>query len=278
MAERRRRAVKKIEKLRKKGRSFDPVEIEGRAIAKTFWGKAWCEHIESYSDFSNRLPRGRTYVRNGSVLDLQISASKVSALVSGSELYTVNIDIKQLPGEVWKAIKSECSGKIDSVIELLQGKLSDGVMQVITHREKGLFPSPKEIQLKCSCPDGAYMCKHLAATLYGVAARLDHKPELLFKLRQVDHEELIAEADVLQTAGVSREASAGAPVAAAELSNLFGIELEEEKPDAPSVAASRPAPKRPKRKAKRATKRKARKGTGKRAAPGRNTGKKPKEA
>ena len=248
IAERRRRAVREMEKLRKKGRSFDPVEIEGRNIAKTFWGKAWCEHIESYSDFSNRLPRGRTYVRNGSVLDLQISACKVSAMVSGSELYTIEIDIEPLPRGSWKSIKGECSGKIDSVIELLQGKLSDGVMQVITHREKGLFPSPKEIKLNCSCPDGAYMCKHLAATLYGVAARLDREPELLFKLRKVDHEELIAEADVLQTAGVSREGSDGAPVAASELSSLFGIDVDVGGSQTARPAGSRAAVKRPKRK------------------------------
>ena len=194
VAERRRQAQREIEKKRKKGLVVLPVVIDGRVIAKTFWGKAWCDNLESYSDFENRLPRGRTYVRNGSVVHLEIRPGKISALVSGSELYSVEITISSLPKPHWKRIKTQCAGKIGSLVELLQARLSKSVMEVVTRRGEGLFPKPAEIKMKCSCPDWAGMCKHVAAVMYGVGARLDDQPELLFLLREIDHLELIADA------------------------------------------------------------------------------------
>ena len=184
VAERRRQAQREMEKKRKKGLVVLPIVIDGRLIAKTFWGKAWCENLESYSDFENRLPRGRTYVRNGSVVHLEIQPGKISALVSGSELYSVEITISSLPKPHWKRIKTQCAGKIGSLVELLQGRLSTSVMEVVTQRGEGLFPKPAEIKMKCSCPDWAGMCKHVAAVMYGIGARLDNQPELLFLLRE----------------------------------------------------------------------------------------------
>jgi uncharacterized Zn finger protein len=224
VAERRAKAKKKMDALRKKGVDIQPVEIEGRKIAKTFWGEAWCDHLESFHDYENRLPRGRTYVRNGSVCHLAVSKGLIEAKVSGSELYTIKIKIKTLPAEKWEAIKARCSGQIGSLLELLQGKLSDHVMEVVTDRENGLFPQPGEMTFDCSCPDWAKMCKHVASACYGVGARLDTKPELLFLLRGVNHEELImadAEKAVAQAAtrGKSRR------LAASELGDVFGIEL-----------------------------------------------------
>jgi len=192
-AEKRAKAEKRIAALRRKGERLDPVAIEGSGIARTFWGKAWCAHLESHSDFANRLPRGRTYVRHGSVCDLRIEAGRVAARVVGNDLYEVVISIKKLPGPRWAAIKRKCAGGIASLIELLQGRLSAVVMKIITDREEGLFPRPSEIGMTCSCPDWATMCKHVAAALYGVGARLDDRPELLFVLRGVDKEELIGE-------------------------------------------------------------------------------------
>src|ERR1035437_3896150 len=179
VAGRRANAAKEVANLAKKGRTITPVKIAGRTIAQTFWGKAWCDNMENYSDYANRLPRGRTYVRNGSVVDLQIMAGRVTALVSGSALYEIDIKFHPCAPAQWNVIRSQCAGKIGSLIELLQGKLSAGVMQIITGADRGLFPKPKEIKLNCSCPDGAYMCKHVAAVLYGVGARLDDQPELL---------------------------------------------------------------------------------------------------
>src|SRR5713226_5298345 len=191
VAERRRQAERKLRKLKKKGQSVSPVTIDGRTIAKSFWGKSWCTNLERYSDYANRLPRGRTYVRNGSVVDLQIAKGEVIAMVAGSELYKVKATIAPVKASRWRAICRDCAGQIDSLVELLQGRLAKGVMDRVCREGDGLFPSPTEIKLSCSCPDWADMCKHVAAALYGVGARLDQKPQLLFGLRGVDENELI---------------------------------------------------------------------------------------
>jgi hypothetical protein len=204
VAERRRKAAKKIAKMTKAGREVSPVEIAGRNITTTFWGDAWCRNLEAYRDYANRLPRGRTYVRNGSVIDLQIEAGRVRALVSGSDIYEVDIKIKPLAKPRWTDIKRRCAGQIDSLVELLKGSISKGVMEIVTRKGEGLFPAPKEISLSCSCPDWATMCKHVAATLYGVGARLDHAPEMLFTLRGVDPTEMVE-------AAVEQPSKAGKP-------------------------------------------------------------------
>ncbi len=224
VAERRRQAITKMDKLRKQGMDIQPVEIEGRTIVRTFWGKSWCGHLESFSDYSNRLSRGRTYVRNGSVCHLEITGGQVKAKVSGSKLYDVKIKIKELPQKKWQSVKERCSGKIGSLLELLQGRLSTAVMTVVTDQSEGLFPQPSEISLDCSCPDGAVMCKHVAAVLYGVGARLDSKPELLFLLRGVNHDDLI-EADAVAAASVGGSKRGGRRIAESELGDLFGIEM-----------------------------------------------------
>lgn len=226
VAQRRARAAAYAARLAKKEkRTLAPIRLERRVIAASFWGKAWCDNLESYSDFANRLPRGRTYVRNGSVIDLSIGRGKVRAIVSGSEIYEVAVDIKTLPAGVWSAIKKDCSRSIDSLIDLLQGRFDRGIMERLSRRDGGLFPPPKEITMRCSCPDWAGMCKHVAATLYGVGARLDTEPELLFTLRDVDHLELIGQAVAADNLDA---ALAGQPSALADanLGEIFGIDLE----------------------------------------------------
>ena len=220
-AEKRQKAEKAVAKMIKKGQKISPVNLEGRTLTKTFWGKAWCDHLESFSDYENRLPRGRSYVRNGSVVHLEVTQGRIEALVQGTSLYKVNIDIKSLAPQKWQAILKNCCGQIDSVIELLQGKLSSGVMTAMTDKHTGLFPDPKEISLKCSCPDWADMCKHVAAVLYGVGHRLDREPELLFKLRKVDHMELMKAGVKVRT-----PPSATARVIKNQnLSEIFGIDI-----------------------------------------------------
>ena len=239
VAERRAKAALELKQRAKKGQISSPIVIEGRTIASSFWGKAWCDNLERYSDFSNRLPRGRTYVRNGSVVDLQISAGNVTAAVSGSQLYDVQVRIATVPKTRWTAVCKDCGGAIDSLVELLQGRLSKGVMARICERDKGLFPSPKEIDFECSCPDYAFMCKHIAAVLYGVGARLDTNPELLFALRSVDHLELIAQAG--KNVATANTEVPGKILVADELSEMFGIELAEpETSAAPAKTAKRP--------------------------------------
>ncbi|MFQ5464081.1 MAG: SWIM zinc finger family protein, partial [Phycisphaerae bacterium] len=219
--------------------------IEGRTIAHSFWGKSWCDHLESFSDFENRLPRGRSYVRNGSVCHLAMRPGRIEAIVSGSELYNIRINIKKLKPAAWKAVKKKCSGRIGSMLELLQGRLSDQVMTVVTDRKQGLFPQPREIELSCDCPDWAVMCKHVAAALYGVGSRLDSRPELLFLLRDVDAQELIATEMAMPVA-----AAKGDTLEDERLGDIFGIDLD-------AADVTQPAPKRvqgPKRRAgKRAT-------------------------
>ena len=253
VATRRARAAKEAKRLSKKGQALAPVILSGggRAIARSFWGKAWCDNLESYSDYSNRMPRGRSYVRNGSVLDLQIQPGKVRSQVAGSSLYRIEVTIKPLPPAKWRAISQACSGQIDSLVDLLRGKLSDAVLGVLVDPAQGLFPAPGEISLSCSCPDWADMCKHVAATLYGVGARLDEQPELFFTLRQVDQTELVSAAATLGTATMP-ESSSARRLDESSLESVFGIEIDTE--TAPTVPTPAPVPekagKRPKRPAR----------------------------
>jgi uncharacterized Zn finger protein len=226
VAERRRQAERELAKLKKRGHTAAPVTIEGRTIAKSFWGKSWCDNLERYRDFESRMPRGRTYVRNGSVVDLQIAKGEVAAMVAGSLLYKIKITVAPVTAARWKAICRDCAGEINSVVELLQGRLAKGVMDRVCQQGDGLFPSPKEIKLSCDCPDSAKMCKHVAAALYGVGARLDERPQLLFKLRGVDESELLAHA------GQDIALTKAPPGAANILDNsdvaaLFGLDMAE---------------------------------------------------
>jgi uncharacterized Zn finger protein len=241
VAEKRRQAARELAKLKKRGQSAAPVTIEGRTIAKSFWGRSWCTNLERYSDFESRMPRGRTYVRNGSVVDLQIAKGEVAAMVAGSSLYKIKIIVAPVTAARWKAICRDCAGEINSVVELLQGRLAKGVMDRVCQQGDGLFPAPEEIKLSCSCPDWADMCKHVAAALYGVGARLDERPQLLFKLRGVDENELLAHA------GRDLALTKAPPGAANILDNsdvaaLFGLDMAE---PAISDAAVPAAPKQP---------------------------------
>jgi uncharacterized Zn finger protein len=222
---RKEKALRQISKLQKKGLQAQPITARKGKIATTFWGKSWCEHIESFSDYANRLPRGRTYVRNGSVCHLAIEPGLVTAIVAGSSIYNVTIKFQLLDKSKWQAIQKTCAGKIGSLLDLLAGKLSDGVMDVVCNKNNGLFPTPKEINLSCSCPDWATMCKHVAAVLYGVATRLDASPEQLFNLRGVNHAELI---DLSKAAvGITKDgATKKRRLANVELSEIFNIDLK----------------------------------------------------
>lgn len=225
VAERRKKAAREMEKLRKKGHLVAPVVLEGRTIARTFWGKAWCDNLESYRDYDSRLPRGRTYVRNGAVIDLQILPLEIRAMVSGSSIYRVTVTLQALAPILWRSICTDCAGGIDSLVELLQGRFSKGVMERICRQDRGLFPKPSDIRFSCTCPDGASMCKHVAAVLYGVGARLDERPELLFRLRAVDENDLVADLDTALPLS-TRLPTAGNVLETDDLSSLFGLDMD----------------------------------------------------
>jgi uncharacterized Zn finger protein len=223
-AARRQTAERMVTKMQKGGQMLSPVTASRRAIATSFWGKAWCRNLERYSDYSNRLPRGRTYVRNGYVIDLKISPGEVTAQVMGSSLYQITVSIREVAAAHWQAIARDCARSIDTLVELLQGQLSTSVMERITRPGTGLFPSPTEISFTCSCPDSAAMCKHVAAALYGIGARLDSAPELLFGLRRVDAKELIARAGEGGTP-VQKQPAAGRVLDSSKLADVFGIDF-----------------------------------------------------
>lgn len=224
VAVRRQKAQQTAARFAKTGQSLSPVAASRGAIAKSFWGKAWCDNLQRYSDYSNRLPRGRTYLRNGSVIDLRIDAGEVNAQVMGSSLYRIKVKISAVAASHWQSIARDCARSIDTLVELLQGQLSTSVMARITRPGTGLFPTPKEIRFSCSCPDSAAMCKHVAATLYGVGARLDLEPQLLFGLRQVDATELIGRAGE-GGALVKKPSRSERLLDTAKLADVFGIDL-----------------------------------------------------
>src|SRR5216684_6002110 len=236
VAEKKARGALALAKLLKKSkRAAEPVALahRKRQLTSTFWGKAWADNLARYADFANRLPRGRTYLRNGSVLDLGIAGGRVEAYVAGSELYRVTIGIAPMAKTRWRRVVTRCTGRIGSLVGLLRGELSDEVLTALTDAKDGLFPEPREMALDCSCPDSAYVCKHVAAVLYGVGIRLDARPELFFVLRQVNQAELLSSA---AAAAVSLDRpAAGKRIADDRLSAVFGIELEE----APPVRAGR---------------------------------------
>jgi uncharacterized Zn finger protein len=264
-AARRHTAERTVAKMRKEGQTLSPVTPSRGAIARSFWGKAWCRNLDRYSDFSNRLPRGRTYLRNGSVIDLKIGPGKVSAQVMGSSLYLVIVSVSEVAGAHWQAIARDCARSIDTLVELLQGRLSTSVMERITRPGTGLFPSPREISFSCSCPDSAAMCKHVAATLYGIGARLDAEPELLFGLRKVDAKELIARVGETGVP-VQKLPRAGRILHSSKLADVFGIDLgsADPKPSHKPVAKKRkPLAPRADKSANRISQQSARKKSGK---------------
>lgn len=238
VAERKRRAAAAAAKLQKKNAKVWPVVITGRSIATTWWGKAWCTNLESYADYNNRIDRGRSYVKHGSVLDLQIAGGKVEALVLGSSKkpYKVEVTIGSLSSPIWQKIVEGCAGQISSLQELAGGKFPAGLSELFTAKGKGLFPSPKEIRFSCSCPDYAVMCKHVAAVLYGIGARFDQDSALLFELRNVKMDELISASLAKQSQDMMGKSGRRSRrvLEDGDLGSTFGIELDTVEPSAGS--------------------------------------------
>ncbi len=229
---------REIAKRVKRGDRFEALMVpsESKKLCMTFWGQAWCRNLESYQDYESRLPRGRSYLRQGKVYNLAIGPGKLSAVVAGAELYETSVTIQPLPQKQWRCLIAACSGQVGSMLDLLAGKVGDGMMQVLTDPERGLFPKPKEIRFHCSCPDHADLCKHVSAVLYGVGVLLDTQPELLFTLRGVDQAELLVNASCAAITDLSAIAS---DLAGADLSAIFGIDLPEIDPPKPMKKISR---------------------------------------
>jgi uncharacterized Zn finger protein len=227
VAEKKAKASRSLAKMKKKNPDIEPVIIEGRTLAKNWWGKSWNINLESYADYSNRIERGKRYVRNNAVLDLKISKGKVIAKVQGSRVkpYDVEISIDALDNKKWEQVTELCNHRIDSLEQLIEGKFPKELEILFTEKKYGMFPSPKEIHFACSCPDWAYMCKHVAATLYGIGARLDNDPMLFFDLRDIDGQMLIRKSmerkleSMLKNAGKKSKRE----IAAKDISDIFGL-------------------------------------------------------
>jgi uncharacterized Zn finger protein len=252
VGEKRAKAEKSLAKLKKKNPSIKPVIIQGIAISSSWWGKSWNKNLEGYADYSNRISRGRSYVRTGAVLDLRILPGEITALVQGtrSNPYSVTIKIKEIPPAAWKDLKKGCAGKLDSLPGLLAGKFPRALGELFTERGKGLFPSPREIDFSCSCPDHAFMCKHVAAALYGAGARLDTEPGLFFTLRKVKIEDLVSETVQSKSRELLDKAKkkSSRVMEDSDLSAIFGIQLDEGPTKSPAKAPKRKksaAPKKP---------------------------------
>lgn len=253
VAQRKRMAQQEAKRRLKKGQSLAPIQITARKIATTFWGTAWCDNLGHYSDYANRLPRGRTYARNGSIVDLQIKPGKITALVAGSSPYDVKITIKKLDARRWNQLRKDCAESIHSLIDLMRGKLPDDVLRRLTDPNKGMFPAPREIRLSCNCPDGASLCKHLAAVLFGVGHRLDNEPDLFFQLRGVNQQDLITEALSNQSVNTALGLDQESAIDSGDLESIFGIDLatsgQETKPSSKRKATKKRSPKLTKKKA-----------------------------
>ena len=209
---------------------YNPIYIEGRKIAKSWWGEAWCKNLELYADYENRIARGKTYVRNGSVIHLAIEGGSVTAKVQGSRSrpYDIKVDIQPISKSDWERIKKICQNKIGSLAELAEGKFPVEFAELFTQKNSGLFPSPREIKFSCSCPDWAYMCKHVAAVLYGIGARFDDDPLLFFTLRGINVNDLIKKSindkvdNMLKSAGRKTERT----LDNVDVCSLFGDDIE----------------------------------------------------
>lgn len=234
VAEKKAKAAKKLKQLKKKQPGIKPVVIEGNALARTWWGKSWNKNLERYADYTNRIGRGRSYVRHGAVLDLKIKSGQVTALVQGStsKPYEVVINIKGITQANLREIKKQCEGQLESLQDLLSGKFPKKLEEIFFNKEKGLFPRPQTISFNCSCPDWASMCKHVAAALYGIGTRFDEDPSLFFTLRGVDTEDLIARAVKEKTDKLLEKTKqkSGRVLDETDLSSVFGIDMDD-KPD-----------------------------------------------
>jgi uncharacterized Zn finger protein len=221
--ERTKKAIQKLSKVRK----LLPVISNSRAIAVTWWGKSWIRNLEGYADYSSRLQRGRTYVRTGAVIDLSIESGRITALVTGSKSdpYEVSITIAPLITRTKKQLVGKCRSALTSLTALLTGEFPADLEKSFLARGDGLFPSPREINFDCTCPDWADMCKHVAASLYGTSVRLDEKPELFFILPGMQVEDFVGSVIEEETRDVKEKARVRTSriLSAQDSRRLFGL-------------------------------------------------------
>ena len=209
---------------------MESVWVDGRKMAETWWGMEWDRNLERYSDYENRIGRGRSYLRNRAVIDLKIREGQVKANVQGSRSrpYSVTVDISPMPADRQREVMDRCGMKVKTVEELVNGNIPEEVRDVVVS-ERGLFPRPSEISFECTCPDWASMCKHVAAVLYGIGRKFDQDPLLFFTLRGIDFEPLIGRTVDQKLDMILANADKPSPriIDDCDLDRLFGILKQE---------------------------------------------------
>ena len=207
-------AATRLAEYQAAGEELHPVVNKTRKLARNFWGSAWMKQLALCESGGMCLAPGRTLLRHACVLHVDIQPGSISALVSAEEVFEVELKLESLDEERLDRLAATCSGHIDSLLSLMQGKVDEAVLQQLCHPENGLLPTPEDWHMHCTCPDWAEPCPHAAAAIYAAGCLIDEKPELLFTLRGIQPEALL---------------SAPAPaneIDADKLSAMFGIDLD----------------------------------------------------
>ena len=198
---------------------FIPLRVtHTQKLARSFWGQAWNRNLDTYQDYDTRFDRGRRHLRAGAVVNLQLIGPQVEAHVWDHRLYPVSATFAPLDTEKWAAFRKDSAGEFDSLVALLQGKVSDTLLARIIDPQKGLFPERQALTYRCTCLDDAPLCEHIAAVLYGIGVCFDENAELFFSLRAISIH------DWMQTLGDCLLQEVGPP-SAQELGDLFDIDL-----------------------------------------------------
>lgn len=225
-------ALKSKKRLEKNlNRSLEPIILASTKLATSWWGKMWNTNLERYAEYSNRIGRGKTYVKNELVIDLQIEESKVFAYVQGKrrDPYQIAIYIDPTKPGLIEQIKEKCQGKLDTVEELLEGKFSKEISSIFMIQGAGLFPEPKEIKFRCSCPDYTSCCKHVSAVLYGIGSKLDVNPLLFFTLRGINLDDFLKDVIISKTENIldkGIKCKSKRIIDNANIEDLFDIDLD----------------------------------------------------
>jgi SNF2 family DNA or RNA helicase/uncharacterized Zn finger protein len=152
---------------------------------QTWWGKQWLNALSNI-DYSNRLPRGKTYANKGAVMDFSIKNHLISAKVQGSERkpYKQDISLQAFTKKEAEIIIETIAENMVVLAALLSRQIPKELDRLLKEQNIQLFPNDwRSLNMKCSCPDYAVPCKHLAAVVYLLANEIDKNPFNLFELR-----------------------------------------------------------------------------------------------
>ncbi len=209
-------AARRLEELRAAGEELCPVVGRGRALASHFWGKAWMRHLAACEAGGLCLAPGRTLLRHGCLLDVQLAPGRIRARVSALRLEEVELQLAPLDEERLEQLVQLCQGRIDSLVSLMEGRVDEAVLAPLCDPQGGLLPEPADWKMSCSCADWAEPCPHAAAAIYAAGVLIDADPSLLFTLRSLDPAVLLRPVPQAEAAEFSAD----------ELGRLFGIELD----------------------------------------------------